>query len=106
MVSKIAKPDASSETLIRDAARCIVVKDDWKQIAQYRQSTIQRRGWIVRSVRSCLISILASHRCPRWRSSSRAAKLRGDALDHLLIFGPPGCRGKPPRRISLPMKWA
>jgi Holliday junction DNA helicase RuvB len=34
----------------------------------------------------------------------QAAKLRGDALDHLLIFGPPGW-GKPPWPISSPMKW-
>lgn len=35
----------------------------------------------------------------------RAAKLRGDALDHLLIFG---CRGWGKRRwLTLsPMKWA
>jgi Holliday junction DNA helicase RuvB len=35
----------------------------------------------------------------------QAAKLRGDALDHLLIFGPQDL-GKPPWRISSLMRWA
>ncbi len=35
----------------------------------------------------------------------QAAKQRGDALDHLLIFGPPGL-GKPPWPTSWPMRWA
>lgn len=35
----------------------------------------------------------------------QAAKLRHDALDHLLIFGPPGLV-KPRWLILLPMRWA
>lgn len=35
----------------------------------------------------------------------QAAKLRGDALDHLLIFGPPVLE-KPRLPILSPMKWA
>lgn len=34
----------------------------------------------------------------------QAAKQRGDALDHVLIFGPPGL-GKPHWPILLLMKW-
>lgn len=34
----------------------------------------------------------------------KAAQMRGDALDHLLIFGPPGL-GKPPWRILSPTRW-
>lgn len=33
-----------------------------------------------------------------------AAKQRGDALDHVLFYGPPGL-GKPPLQALLPMKW-
>lgn len=34
----------------------------------------------------------------------QAAKLRGEALDHVLLHGPPGL-GKLPYRILLRMKW-
>ena len=33
-----------------------------------------------------------------------AAKIRGEALDHVLLYGPPGL-GKPPWRPSLPPRW-
>ena len=34
-----------------------------------------------------------------------AAKLRDEALDHVLLFGPPGL-GKTTMPLSLPMNWA
>lgn len=42
--------------------------------------------------------------CEQMEIFIQAAKLRQDALDHLLIFGPPGL-GKPPLPILWRMKW-
>ena len=45
-----------------------------------------------RAIRPKLLAeYVVSRRCARkWKFLIQAAKLRGDALDHLLIFGPPG----------------
>jgi Holliday junction resolvasome RuvABC ATP-dependent DNA helicase subunit len=69
--------------------------------------TIQADDVVDRAIRPKLLDEYIGQ--PQVRSQMeifiQAAKLRGDALDHLLIFGPPGL-GKPRWRISLPMKWA
>ena len=32
--------------------------------------------------------------------------MRGESLDHTLLYGPPGLGKKPRSRASLPQKWA
>ncbi|MGU0015826.1 AAA family ATPase [Escherichia coli] len=64
--------------------------------------------WQIRAIRPKLLEEYVGQ--PQVRSQMeifiKAAKLRGDALDHLLIFGPPGS-GKTARLpTSSPMKWA
>lgn len=44
------------------------------------------------------------HVCEQMEIFIQAARNRKDALDHLLIFGPPGL-GKTTLPISWPMKW-
>lgn len=69
--------------------------------------TIQPDDVVDRAIRPKLLDEYIGQ--PQVRSQMeifiQAAKLRGDALDHLLIFGPPGL-GKTTWRISSPMKWA
>lgn len=69
--------------------------------------TLQAEDVVDRAIRPKLLDEYIGQ--PQVRSQMeifiQAAKLRGDALDHLLIFGPP-VWGKPRWRTLSPMKWA
>ena len=63
-----------------------------KQTAWYRQAPFSFEDVVDRAIRPKLLDEYIGQ--PQVRSQMeifiQAAKLRGDALDHLLIFGPPG----------------
>lgn len=107
MVKRVAKPELTSEQVIREALKPHCRKD---MIEADRIISVQAKAdeeVIDRAIRPKLLADYVGQ--PQVREQMdifiKAAKLRQDALDHLLIFGPLVWE-KQPLLILWQMKWA